>query len=258
MKKIFFTYLFLAFLQFDSFAQNMRETTFDQRPACEEVSGVWREFGNSCANKCMSKLDRFSICSQVITNACDCGKGRCWDGETCVDLKDYKKIYDQSLSEEKALLEVAKKQRREKYKNSADARLEALNKGAFANQDNNRYASNRSDDQEMKKPITNQPVNQILAPESKPESFVAKPASVQASASAQNPVANSAQSQAQPKPIALPPFFLQQEKSKQNQATPAQTDSNITKVGGAANKDTKSNDSDLFTIPGLPNIPLPN
>ena len=235
MQKKLLTILFFAFLSFDVCAQNSRETSFDQRPACEEAKGVWREFGNGCLDQCRPKLDRFAICTQAIQSGCDCGKSKCWDGETCVALKDYKKLYDKEVSEEKVVLEVEKKARKAKYKDAAEAHLEDVNKKAADKSifDDSPWAFNRSEDQTKKPDV-------ILPVESKPDP----------------------KSKLEPGPIALPPFFLQQEKAKQGQAVPTsqpntKADPNLAKPGNSGNAAKKDN-SDLFKIPVLPDIPLPN
>jgi hypothetical protein len=45
--------------------------------------------------------------------SCDCGKGRCWNGNSCVFLKDYKKIFDQEQAEEQKILDAAKEKRKD-------------------------------------------------------------------------------------------------------------------------------------------------
>ncbi len=113
--KWFLPILFLCF-NFSATAQSLRQTTFDDRKPCEEVGGVWHEFGNSCANRCHDQFDKFSVCSRMTVNSCDCGKGRCWNGETCTFLKDYKKIYDQEQEETQKILNEAKERRKEALK----------------------------------------------------------------------------------------------------------------------------------------------
>jgi hypothetical protein len=117
MKIFFYLRLLLLFLlPSSSYSQELRSTSFDDRPTCESAKGVWRQFGNSCVDECRPKLDSFSVCAQAITYGCDCGKGRCWDGETCVMLKDYKKIFDIEKEEEEKILAEARKQRQEAAK----------------------------------------------------------------------------------------------------------------------------------------------
>ena len=93
MKSLFLGLIFL-FLSFSSLAQTIRPTSFDDRAFCEEQKGIWREFGNRCADNCLAKFNEFEICTSAAIYNCDCAKGRCWDGEKCVNNSDYKIIYD--------------------------------------------------------------------------------------------------------------------------------------------------------------------
>ncbi|MCF7861312.1 hypothetical protein K9M79_03615 [Candidatus Woesearchaeota archaeon] len=47
---------------------------------CENAEGNWKEFPNSCADRC----DAGAVCAQVITESCDCGPDMCWDGTDCI------------------------------------------------------------------------------------------------------------------------------------------------------------------------------
>lgn len=136
--KIFFYLRFLLLLLFlpsPSYSQALRTTSFDDRPICENAKGVWRQFGNSCVDECHPKLDNFSVCAQAITYGCDCGKGRCWNGEICVMLKDYKKIFDIEKEEEKKILAEARKRRQEAAKANEKSIMSGLvNKTATAGQ----------------------------------------------------------------------------------------------------------------------------
>lgn len=136
MKIFFYSRLLLLFLlPSPSYSQELRSTSFDDRPTCESAKGVWRQFGNSCVDECHPKLDSFSVCAQAITYGCDCGKGRCWDGETCVMLKDYKKIFDIEKEEEEKILAEARKQRQEAAKANEKSIMSGLiNKTATAEQ----------------------------------------------------------------------------------------------------------------------------
>ncbi len=104
--------LLLTLLSLTSFAQIGRSTTFDDRPLCESAKGVWRQFGNGCTDSCESKLNEFSICTQAITYGCECGKGRCWDGDTCVTMDDYKIIYEKQQEVEKKKLNEVREERK--------------------------------------------------------------------------------------------------------------------------------------------------
>jgi hypothetical protein len=106
-----FLVLFFLLIQSAS-AQVTRPTTFDDRGVCENSKGVWRQFGNGCADFCHDKFDRFAMCTQALVFSCECGKNRCWNGESCVALKSYKKIFDAEQAEEQKVLNAAKEKRK--------------------------------------------------------------------------------------------------------------------------------------------------
>lgn len=120
-KNLYFLRFFSAFFSVEVFAQSARSTSFDDRPVCESSKGIWREFGNACVDGCTSKLDQFAVCSAAITYGCDCGTGRCWDGDSCVSLKSYKKIFDEEQEEERKNTAEAKKKRKEESKQNEQA-----------------------------------------------------------------------------------------------------------------------------------------
>ncbi len=60
----------------------------DKIASCASVNGVWKKFPNGCVDSCSSKSGP-AICASVITESCDCGQGKCWDGTTCVVSATY-------------------------------------------------------------------------------------------------------------------------------------------------------------------------
>ena len=204
-----------------------RSTTFDDREYCEKSDGVWREFGNGCVDSCEGKLNQFSVCTMAFTYGCECGKSRCWDFDkkSCVALKDYKKIFDARINEEKKIAEAAKKKREEEAKENQQTILTNLDK--------------KSDSKEV-------------APQEK-----TKPNSEKTSSEKENPATPANAPQAQiPSPIinnsaSVPPLFLQQEKAKK--------DEEEKKKKEAEGKNKNEQEKQLLdsTIPGLPVIPLP-
>jgi hypothetical protein len=126
---ICFNFLFLA----NSYSQVIRYTSFDDRPLCEESKGSWREFGNGCADECSSKLEEFPICTQAIVFACDCGKGKCWNDKKCIDIVDYKKIFDLDQEDDKKLIEQDKKKRQNDYKANVNKIMNRLVTDSFTN-----------------------------------------------------------------------------------------------------------------------------
>ncbi len=109
---IIFSFVGLFFCSFAN-SQQERPTTFDDKKSCEATSGVWREFGNECADSCESKFEKIPICTKRIFFGCDCGKTRCFDGFACVAIEDYWKanqaeIYAADLADESSKQKRAK------------------------------------------------------------------------------------------------------------------------------------------------------
>lgn len=218
MKKFFA--ISLIFFCTEVFAQATRYTSFDDRPDCEESKGVWRQFGNVCVDQCRPKFDQFVICAQAITFGCDCGDGRCWEGNSCIPLKDYKKTFDAEVAEEKKILDEAKERRKEEAKENEQLILNRLANPVLS---------------EVGVPPSTNSVNQIqsLAP------------AITASTNSQPQTAQEAASQSSQ--IMATPFFLKQEQVKQSATQAAQP-------GSEANK----SEANPLIPPGLPEIPLPN
>jgi hypothetical protein len=116
MRKILYLFLFLHIItaQF-SFAQTVRHTSFDERENCQALKGVWREFGNGCVDRCKAKMNPMMLCSMAITYGCDCGKDRCWDGKQCVNIADFKVIFDEEERIRKEHSTIEKEKRKEAF-----------------------------------------------------------------------------------------------------------------------------------------------
>lgn len=183
MRKIFSIFLFLILLlNVDVFAKEMRSSVFDERYACESSDGIWRKFGDSCIDKCRPKLDEFAICVSKFSYACGCGKNRCWNGETCIDLSTYKKIYEKEVELENKRREEAKKKRSaESAENVKEIMVKLTAPPPTQNGANNGQNNQQNNN-------TN-PSAQKIASQPKPSSK--KTSQIQ-----------------------IPPFFLQQEKAK--------------------------------------------
>lgn len=254
MKK-FFLILFLGTcFSFELFAQTARSTSFDDRPTCEEVKGVWRQFGNGCTDDCRSKFDEFTICTQALNYGCDCGKNRCWNGETCVTQKSFKRIFDAEKEKEKAKLAEAKRRRQAVAQENQDVIMSKLiNKIAIDNEATDLANINKANaaSAAASMEIRNAPQEIIAAP----------PPPVVQNITQQRP------STAATTTSSIPPFFAQQEEKKaQQMAAEAAAKAAIEKAlatGQAANPQatttTKSTKEDplVLTLPGLPVIPLP-
>lgn len=52
----------------------------DEEQACVDDGGEFIEFSDGCAALCGT--DENSICTQAITESCDCGDGFCWNADT--------------------------------------------------------------------------------------------------------------------------------------------------------------------------------
>ena len=235
--KIFAILFFIISSQ--AFSQAIRSTTFDDRPACQEVRGVWRQFGNGCIDECNAKFDKFSICPQVLAYGCDCGRNRCWNGDTCVMKKDYKKIFDEEQAKEKMILDIAKAKRKSESKSNEQSILNSLAKKTeeITDQGLNQLQNNAS---------KNVPVSQAEAqPIQSPTYSVTDPN--------QNP-----QQPIQPEqPVdtsLIPPFFQQLEKAKQDAANAAKSKDAIKIPEDNSKQDPVM---PISTLPGLPMIPLP-
>lgn len=59
------------------------EIGFPPEERCVQSGGEWREFGNACADTCEYVRGKVDVCAQVITESCDCGPNKCWNGMTC-------------------------------------------------------------------------------------------------------------------------------------------------------------------------------
>ena len=121
MRKFYLIFFLLLFTSSLATGQTVRSTSFDDRETCEKDRGVWREFGNGCADSCEAKFDKTSICTQAITYACECGKNKCWNGERCSAMQDYQKIFAVRQAREKERLAIAKRARQELLEENTDS-----------------------------------------------------------------------------------------------------------------------------------------
>lgn len=57
-----------------------------QIQACESSEGEWRTFNNGCVDSCaLERNPELILCTQALTDGCDCGIDKCWNGESCED-----------------------------------------------------------------------------------------------------------------------------------------------------------------------------
>lgn len=59
---------------------NPVEDEAKQLRVCIAGGGKWIVFANGCVDRC-GKSD---MCTQALTNGCDCGNTKCWDGYKCI------------------------------------------------------------------------------------------------------------------------------------------------------------------------------
>ena len=120
-KKVFLLCcLLILFSNKNSLADIVRSTTFDDRLACEKSRGSWRDFGNSCVDKCSYKFDQYAVCAYAIKFGCDCGKNRCLHEDKCISISEYKKIDDERILKDKEIVDEIKElriKRAKKFKN---------------------------------------------------------------------------------------------------------------------------------------------
>lgn len=57
------------------------DNTPDRQTSCAKNGGTWRDFPNTCADTC----GPHDSCGEAITDSCDCGKDKCWDGSSCIN-----------------------------------------------------------------------------------------------------------------------------------------------------------------------------
>ncbi len=242
MKKFLLIFLFYIFST-SVFAQSNRYISFDNRQICEKNKGVWREFGDACANSCENKFDEYSICAKALTYSCDCGTSRCWYKNECIAASKYKKIYDEEIQKINKELAKKREEREEKSKNDPNMRNYLFNLYGQKNSTQNLANQQQPAQSQIEKsriitPAPQQPINQIPANQMPVNQM-----------QVQQPIQQPAQPQQQVMPDQVPPFFLQQEQQKQAQ-NPAPQPAVPLEIKPA-------NDQSKGLPAGLPEIPLP-
>lgn len=264
MRKFFVIFLLSAFFSLDSSAQIARSTSFDNRPACEQSRGVWRQYGNGCVDECNPKFEQFAICTRAVTFGCDCGKNRCWNGETCVTLKDYKKIFDVEKAEEQKILNAAKEKRKEDALENQEEIMSRLITIADEKSSQPQVDANG-------KPIApNNNFVEVIKGINGGELPIEQQSQPQGQAiTAATSVPVGGLETIQPRKVApeivinpdpqVPALFLQQEKAKQEAEKKAQQSAQASDA--AAQKTTQgtaTTTTQIPAVPGLPVIPLPS
>ncbi len=168
--KILFTKIFkntvflcgflIIFFSKDMFADIVRSTTFDDRLSCEKSRGSWRDFGNSCVDKCTFKFDKYAVCAYSITFGCDCGKNRCLHEDKCIFVDEYKKIDDQRILEDKKAIDEVKQKRATRAKKFQNEYLNKL--AGIYGADPNRRDLNPFQQEKPLPPNTFKSTNRVL------------------------------------------------------------------------------------------------
>jgi hypothetical protein len=171
----FFLYLTLIIVvssQNIAFAAFSRSTTFDKREICEKEKGVWREFGNSFADNCEPKFDKYMIAAQSLVFSCDCGPQKCWESSKCVEMRQYEKIFTAKKNQQEKEIAKQRKEREEeaiflanekirKYYQENPNAAQAQNQTSQQNQGQNNNISQFRD--KVISPVQTQPVvNQVI------------------------------------------------------------------------------------------------
>ena len=58
----------------------------DEATACDAAGAMWQMFRNGCVDHCSSQRGEKEICTQALTQGCECGENKCWNGESCEDI----------------------------------------------------------------------------------------------------------------------------------------------------------------------------
>jgi len=72
----------ILFLNFNySFAKQQEKQELSSQSRCEQQEGLWKNFGNGCADSCFKYENERVMCTMAFVWACDCGEGSCYDSE---------------------------------------------------------------------------------------------------------------------------------------------------------------------------------
>ena len=147
-----------------------RITSFEKRPACEDSGGVWRQFGNACADGCLVKFNKFTMCAQALTYSCDCLENSCFDGDKCIGMAEYKIKYDEIKSHEEELLNNLKEARQGEYERNRQRIMQKLfgtpqeeeNKAKNLDGVSNQRKTPSNNNLAQRKPITKKGINAVI------------------------------------------------------------------------------------------------
>ncbi len=60
---------------------NSNDVELSEEKLCQQAGGEWKTFNNGCVDSCR----RYEMCTQALTDGCDCGPDKCWGGERCLN-----------------------------------------------------------------------------------------------------------------------------------------------------------------------------
>ncbi len=244
-----------------SFSQSVRFTTFDDRPACEDSKGVWREYGTSCLDWCYPKFDQFSFCSRKVEFGCDCGFNRCWNGDSCVGMAKYQEVYDKKKAEEDKMIAEVREKRKADFEANQQLMLEYLVSQSLSSVNSENPQDPQNPEAQQAKPNNNlaefykdfnpNPIvpnininpNKVVNNQAPTQ----QPIKISPAKTIDIPVSGS------PK---IPPLFLQQQKEKEAAEAKKQAEA---KKDDEKKKDTKEDSGSKSSEESspLPFIPLP-
>ncbi|MBI2129114.1 hypothetical protein HYU07_02650 [Candidatus Woesearchaeota archaeon] len=56
----------------------------DPQKECARAGGEWKALPDGCVDSCFKARSKEPVfCTAVLTDGCDCGADRCWNGKTC-------------------------------------------------------------------------------------------------------------------------------------------------------------------------------
>jgi len=117
---------------------------FNSKDLCKSEKGVWREFGNDCADFCSLERSSGGSCASKITYSCDCLKNRCWDDYRCINNKSYQK---EAKKKEQERLEKLKKSNPELFNYSSRNETVKINKKNKNSDDDTESGIKRNEDE---------------------------------------------------------------------------------------------------------------
>jgi len=59
------------------------QPVLSEESLCVKGGGVWTMFRNTCVDNCKVVRTKGIICGQALTEGCDCGPAKCWNGNSC-------------------------------------------------------------------------------------------------------------------------------------------------------------------------------